>query len=125
MKTDFVEIFQTVRASLQPYATLGFSNRTNSEATYDLWSDKNILIEGRQRNEVFFASVEIHKGHVGFYFMPVYAEPDMKSIFDDNLLKLLKGKSCFHIKKLDDLLMGQIEDALAEGFRLYKERGWV
>lgn len=125
MKTDFVEIFQTIRASLQPYATLGFSNRTNSDTAYDLWSDKNVEIEGRQRNEVFFASVAIHKGHVGFYFMPVYAEPDMKNVFDANLLKLLKGKSCFHIKKLDDLLMGQIEDALAEGFRLYKERGWV
>ena len=125
MKTDFVEIFQTIRASLQPYATLGFSNRTNSETIYDLWSDKNVEIEGKKRNEVFFASVQIFKGHVGFYFMPVYVEGDMKSIFDENLLKLLKGKSCFHIKKLDELLMGQIEDALAEGFRLYKEKGWV
>lgn len=125
MKTDFVEIFQTVRASLQPYATLGFSNRTNSETIYDLWSDKNVVIADKKRNEVFFASVTIHKGHVGFYFMPVYTEPDMKNVFDANLLKLLKGKSCFHLKKLDDLLMGQIEDALAEGFKLYKEKGWV
>ncbi|RZM22519.1 MAG: DUF1801 domain-containing protein [Pedobacter sp.] len=125
MKTDFVEIFQTIRASLQPYATLGFSNRTNSETDYDLWSDKNVVIEGKQRHEVFFASVSIKKGHVGFYFMPVYSEPDMKDMFDANLLKLLKGKSCFHIKKLDDLLLSQIEGALAEGFKLYKEKGWV
>lgn len=125
MKTDFVEIFQTIRASLQPYATVGFSNRENSETSFDLWSDKNVVIEGRKRNEVFFASVSIKKGHVGFYYMPVYAEPDMKKIFDPNLLKLLKGKSCFHIKKLDDALMSEIEDALAAGFRLYKEKGWV
>lgn len=125
MKTDFVEIFQTIRASLQPYATVGFSNRENSETSFDLWSDMNVVIEGRKRTEVFFASVAIQKGHVGFYYMPVYAEPDMKKIFDPNLLKLLKGKSCFHIKKLDDTLMSQIEDALAAGFRLYKEKGWV
>jgi len=125
MKTDFVEIFQTIRASLQPYATLGFSNRTNSETLYDLWSDKNVEIEGRQRNEVFFASVQINKGHVGFYFMPVYAEPDMKQVFDENLLQLLKGKSCFHIKELDEQLLNQIEESLAEGYRLYKEKGWV
>lgn len=125
MKTDFVEIFQTIRASLQPYATVGFSNRVNSETSFDLWSDKNVVIEGKKRNEVFFASVMIQKEHVGFYYMPVYAEPDMKKIFNPNLLKLLKGKSCFHIKKLDDELMSEIEDALAAGFRLYKERGWV
>jgi len=125
MKTDFVEIFQTIRASLQPYATVGFSNRINSETSFDLWSDKNVVIEGKKRNEVFFASVMIQKGHVGFYYMPVYAEPDMKKIFHPNLLKLLKGKSCFHILKLDDALMSEIEDALAAGFKLYKERGWV
>lgn len=125
MKTDFVEIFQTIRASLQPYATVGFSNRINSESSFDLWSDKNVVIEGRKRNEVFFASIIIQKGHVGFYYMPVYTEPDMKKIFRPDLLKLLKGKSCFHIKKLDDVLMLQIEDALAAGFKLYKEKGWV
>lgn len=125
VKTDFIEIFQTIRAVLQPYATLGFSNRINSEDTYDLWSDKNVEIDGRKRNEVYFAGLMIKKGHVGFYYMPVYAEPEMKKIFDPSLLKLLKGKSCFHIKKLDDELLGHIERALAEGYRLYKEKGWV
>lgn len=125
MKTDFIEIFQTIRAVLQPYAALGFNNRTNSETTYDLWSDKNVVIEGKQRSEVYFAAVMIHKGHVGFYYMPVYEEPDMKKVFDPALLKLLKGKSCFHIKKLDDVLLTHIETALAEGYRLYKEKGWV
>ncbi|ATP56593.1 hypothetical protein CPT03_08960 [Pedobacter ginsengisoli] len=125
MKTDFVEIFQTIRASLQPFATVGFSNRINSETSFDLWSDRNVVIDGKKRNEVFFASVIIQKGHVGFYYMPVYTEPEMKKIFNPELLKLLKGKSCFHIKKLDDTLMLQIEDALAAGFKLYKEKGWV
>jgi hypothetical protein len=57
--------------------------------------------------------------------MPVYAEPDLKTVFDENLLKLLKGKSCFHLKALDEVLLSQIEDALAEGFKIYKEKGWV
>lgn len=125
MKTDFIEIFQTIRAVLQPYAALGFNNRINSETTYDLWSDREVVIDGKSRHEIYFAAVMIHKGHVGFYYMPVYAEPDMKGVFDPALLKLLKGKSCFHIKKLDDVLLGYIEAALAEGFRLYKEKGWV
>ncbi len=125
MKTDVVEIFQTIRASLQPYTANGFTTRINSETYYELWSEKNIAIEGREKDAVFFASVRILKGHVGFYFMPIYADPALKTVIHPALLKLLKGKSCFHIKKLDDLLMGQIEDALAAGFTLYKQKGWV
>ena len=125
MKPDFVEIFQTIRASLQPYATLGFSNRTNSETTYDLWSDKNVEIDGEQKHEVFFASVSIEEDHVAFHFMPAFARPDIKRVFDEEQLQLLKEDSYFHITELDELLMSKIEDVLAEGYRLYKERTWV
>ncbi len=125
MKTDFVEIFQTIRASLQPYTANGFTAKVNSETNYELWSEKNVDIEGREKDAVFFASVRILKGHVGFYFMPVYVEEEIKAIFHPDLLKLLKGKSCFHIKKLDDVLMTQIDDALVAGFTLYKQKGWV
>lgn len=125
MKTDFVEIFQTIRASLQPYTANGFTARVNSESNYELWSEKSVTVEGKALDAVFFASVRIFKGHVGFYFMPVYVEGEIKALFHPDLLKLLKGKSCFHIKKLDDLLMGQIEAALAAGFIRYKQKGWV
>jgi hypothetical protein len=125
MKTDFVEIFQTIRASLQPYATLGFSNRTNSETIYDLWSDKNVEIEGEQKNEVFFASVIIKEGYVGFCFMPEFAETEMKGMFDEGMLQLLQSSSCFHIIELDEQLVAKIEDSVAVGYRLYKDRGWV
>ena len=40
-------------------------------------------------------------------------------------LKLLKGKSCFRIRELDEELEAQIEDALDKGFELYKQRGWI
>lgn len=124
-KTDFVEIFQTIRASMQPYATMGFENRENSETVYDLWSNKNVVIDGSKKNEIYFAGLMIHRGHVGFYFMPVYWKSELTKIFDPGLLKLLKGKSCFHIKKLDESLLAQIENALSEGFKIYKEKSWV
>ena len=61
----------------------------------------------------------------GFYFMPVYAEADLKAVFAPELLKLLKGKSCFHIKKLDPALLDQIKSALQVGYEAYQARGWV
>lgn len=125
MKTDLVEIFQTIRASMQPYATQGFTTRKNTDELYELWSDKDIEIAGRKRSEVFFASVSIMNGYVGFYFMPIYVQPELKALIAPALLKILKGKSCFHVKKLDDELLEHIVNALAAGFTLYKQNGWV
>jgi hypothetical protein len=92
---------------------------------YQLWSERDVVIDGRPRNEVYFAGLVVQKSYVGFYYMPVYAEPERKQLFAPELLELLKGKSCFHVKRLDDELIGQIRHALAEGRRLYESRGWV
>lgn len=43
---------------------------------------------------------------------------ELSSIFD-------RGKSCFHVKRLDEALERHVEAALARGFELYRERGWV
>ncbi|MFI5453023.1 hypothetical protein ACHMWN_12790 [Pedobacter sp. UC225_61] len=125
MKTDFVEIFQTIRASLQPYAANGFTARKNSDTAYELWSEKNVEIEGKIRAEVYFAGVEILKDYVAFYFMTEEDEQEIKTISQSSLLELLEEKSCFHIEKLDDILLEQITDILAKGFTIYKQKGWV
>ena len=57
--------------------------------------------------------------------MPVYAEPERRELFAPELLALLKGKSCFHVRRLDDGLLAQVREALRQGFDLYRERGWV
>lgn len=125
MKTDLIEIFQTIRASMQPYAVEGFTVRTNSEAVYDLWSEKNVVVAGKKQNDVNFAGLKINKGYVGVYFMPIYIETEIKSLLHPSLLKLLKGKSCFHIKKLDAELLTYIDAALKVGHTFYKQNEWV
>ncbi len=74
---------------------------------------------------MFFASAIIQSTYVGFYFMPIYAETSLKEVFKPELLKLLKGKSCFYIRDLSPEIVSQIEEALELGFNLYKERDWV
>jgi hypothetical protein len=57
--------------------------------------------------------------------MPVYAEPEIKEFFKPELLSRLKGKSCFHINRLDSILLEQIKETLDKGFVEYQKRGWV
>ena len=125
MKTDYIEIFQTIRASLQPYATLGFDNRTNSETVYDLWSNKNVEIDGSPRNEVFFVSVGIEDNHVALHLLPEDQVNELKNISDPGFQELLNADGYFEIVSLDDPLLTKIEEAIAAGFKIYKDKGWV
>jgi len=75
--------------------------------------------------EVAMASLILQKSYVGFYFMPVYMSPGLKKELSPSLAKLLKGKSCFYVRKLDAELLQDIEAALDKGVKSFKERGWV
>ncbi|MCX2477600.1 hypothetical protein OQY15_00775 [Pedobacter sp. MC2016-15] len=110
MKTDQIEIFQTIRAALQPYATLGFTNRTNSEEKYDLWSEKNLEIDGEQRTETFFVSVDIKEGHVSLELLPEHLPQHERETV---------------IRELDDLTLNLIEDRVAAAYKIFKEQEWV
>lgn len=74
---------------------------------------------------MFFASIIIQSSYVGFYYMPIYPDTNLRDLFKPELLNLLKGKSCFHIRELDPKLNQQIIDALAIGYKLYQKRGWI
>ena len=97
----------------------------NQPGGYSLLSDKTVEVAGRQRNDIFFAGVLVQKGYVGFYFMPVYTDPSLKNKLHPDLLKCLKGKTCFHIKKNDPALMQHVKAALKTGYEDYKAKGWV
>lgn len=125
MTKDLIEIYNRLKLILKKYEN-PLESKMDLDSKYDLWSFKDSVIEGKKRKEVFFAGLIIQSSYVGFYYMPVYSEPErMKKMFSPELLKLLKGKSCFHIKKLDEELEKQIEDALEKGYDLYKEKGWI
>ena len=119
-----LEIFQTLRTELakfSPPLTVieDIANR------YTLVSKKDVVINGKKRPEVYFAALIIQSNYVGFYYMPIYTTEGMKEVFSPRLLKLLKGKSCFHVKALDDELLAEIRVALKKGLELYRQQGWI
>ena len=121
---DLKAIFDAIRPLLQKYQP-PLTPKNDTERYFDLWSFKDLEIEGRKRKEVFFAGLIIQKSYVGFYFMPVYTNAEARALIPAELLRLLKGKSCFHIKSLTPGLLSQIEAALQEGYEIYRKRGWV
>ncbi len=121
---ELVEIFNGLKVILKKYEG-PFSSKVDGDRSYDLWSFKDLVIAGRKRREVFFTSIVIRKTYVGFYYMPIYTDVGLKDVFKPELMKLLKGKSCFYIRDLSPEIVSQVEEALEIGYQLYKKRGWV
>ncbi len=121
---DKVKIFSSIRDLLGRYSP-PMVVKSETEIQYELWSVKDVVIAGKKKNELFFASAIIQKSYVGFYFMPIYTDPELSEVISPMLLKTLKGKSCFHIKEISEQVMKDIDLALKVGFDKYREKGWV
>jgi hypothetical protein len=89
-----------------------------------LYSKDEVMALGKKQRMCFAGLME-HKSHVGFYFMPMYTDPSLKKKIAPEFAKLLKGKSCFHIRKVSPELLKQADEALKLGFDAYKKNGWV
>ncbi len=124
MEKDLIKIYKRLKKILKKYEK-PLKSKMDLDSKYDLWSIKDVEFAGRKRKEVFFAGLIIQSKYVGFYYMPVYVDTSLKKVFKPELLKLLKGKSCFHIKSLDGKLEKQIDSALKKGYAMYKKRGWI
>ena len=122
---EMIRIFNDLHAMLSPYEKGSIKKFGGEGGQVSLISFKEVQIEGRKKSELWFAGLLIQKGYVGFYYMPVYVEPEQKKIFGPELLKTLKGKSCFHIKTADPVIYSQIEEALKLGYEEWQKKGWV
>ncbi|RZL40574.1 MAG: hypothetical protein EOP00_26475 [Pedobacter sp.] len=126
MKTDFVEIFQTIRANLQPYTANGFTARVNSETVYELWSEKLFDASGNKIDVVPFASVTIADDAVKFCLLSIDKVDDKSKIIHPDLSTLITDdNSCFSITKIDDKLLEQIISSLGANFANFKQKGWA
>jgi len=121
---DLLPLFDDAKRLLEPYADR-LSPRKDEPGSYDLWSNKTVEIDGRTHKGIFFAGLIVQKSYVGFYYMPIYTDTEASDFFGPELLKLLKGKSCFYLKTMTPEIKRQMIQALSKGFALYEARGWV
>jgi hypothetical protein len=122
---QLIPIFEEIKKMLTPYEKGTMKLFGGSDGKVALVSKKPVEILGRKRDELWFASALVQKGYVGFYYMPVYADPSIKKLIKPELLKCLKGKACFYIKKPDKEIFSQIKEALAIGHKEWHQRGWI
>ena len=122
---QLLPIFEKIKALLLPYVKGEMKMHGGDGGKIALINDRPLVIDGRKKPGMWFASALVQKGYVGFYYMPVYMNEPVRKQLHPELLKCLKGKACFYIKKDDPVIYAQIKDALKIGFDDYRKRGWV
>lgn len=127
IKTEFQEIFIRLKTLLIPYASQ-LDVRRNDEKVYEIFGNKTVETNVSEEEEVegvYFASAKIQKSFVGFYFFPIYTHPEKFKHLSKPLRAMLKGKTCFHIKKYDEEIFKELEEIIKEGETLYNTLKYI
>jgi hypothetical protein len=82
-------------------------------------------MQGKQKVDgYYFASTVQKPKDLRFYFFALYTDPELFSISEE-LSKMLKGKTCFHLKKLNDALKQEISEIVLIAVKRYQEKDLI
>ena len=123
MKSDLKEIQDSLKNMLHAQAP-ALRIRHDEPVKFEACGSKEVM-QGKQKVDGhYFASVIPKAKDIRLYFFPIYTHVDQFSPSPD-LKKFLKGKSCFHIKKLTDEVEGEIKEMIEKGVGLYEKDGLI
>src|SRR5690349_3122344 len=124
MKTETKLIFDALKNILFA-ASPPLKIRTNTENNFEVSGTKEAM-QGKQKVDGFyFASLVPKPKDVRFYFFPIYSHPASFENLSPEMKKNLKGKSCFHFKKLDENLEKELKEIVAKGVEIYKQENLI
>jgi len=73
---------------------------------------------------MYFSSFVVRKDMVSFYFFPMYMADGFKELIP-NMLKTLKGKTCFNIRKPEQVDEKELLALLKKGMAAWKKLGYM
>jgi hypothetical protein len=73
---------------------------------------------------MYFSSFVVRKDMVSFYFFPMYMSEGFKELIP-TMIKTLKGKTCFNIKKPEQVNDKELAALLKKGVDAWKKQGYM
>lgn len=118
MEVDLIRIQSALQEILKTHVP-PLQVRKDNESVFEVAGTKEAM-QGKQKVDGFyFASVVPKPKDIRFYYFPIYTHSQSFEEISPELRKCLKGKSCFHIKKLSVELEADITKMVNLGVELY------
>jgi|ERR1035437_9295313 hypothetical protein len=99
----------------------------DKEGVYELMGNKpvpygykKVIVPG-----MYFCSVVARKDMISFYFFPIYIKPDAFNDLAPTLFKTLKGKTCFNIKKAEQVDSKELAALLKKGVETWGKEEYM
>lgn len=112
--------------SYSPPFRTDISCMTRGKKSLQLTVPKPVAVAGAyggKPTNLMMSGLIRQKDFVGFYLMCIYMNDVVKKKLSPRLLKLLKGKTCFHLKCIDDDLLREIQHALDLSVTAFRQKG--
>ena len=121
---ELIEIQEYLKSSLRKQLpTLKITK--DSDASFEV-SGTIEAMQGKQKVDgYYFATVVPKPKDIRLYFFPIYTHVDAFKNISPSLRKMLKGKSCFHIKELDEEVKKDVLEMIELGVQLYQKDGLI
>src|SRR5882672_10973051 len=115
-------IFSKLKKNLEKFTPPMVETSGSAYHNYELIGNKPVpygynkkIIPG-----MFFASIAHRKDSVTFHFFPCYINAQLKEVAP-SLYKCLKGKTCFHFKKEEQVNEKELNALLKKGVGAWKK----
>lgn len=124
MLSDLIELRAHFTSILEAQSPV-LEKKKETEGVVEFGGTKEVM-QGKQKVQGhYFASVMPKPKDVRFYFFPIYTHPGEFEGISEEIRKSLKGKSCFHVKKLSREAQEEWKGIIAKGVQLYQQDGLI
>jgi hypothetical protein len=119
-------IFNKLKTQLNKIAPPMVAKCDDAAMVYEIMGNKPVPY-GYDKKIVpgmYFASIAQRKDSVAFYFFPAYLNEGMQA-HAPSLFKCLKGKTCFHFKKEEQVDENELANLLDAGLQAWIKLGYM
>jgi hypothetical protein len=119
-------IFEKIKSILQKQSPPMVISK-NTKDCFELIGNKPVPYGSKKvmTPGMYFCSVFVRKDMISFHFFPIYMNREIFEPLIPNMIKLLKGKSCFNFKKPEHLNEKELTALLTKGVEAWKKNGYM
>jgi hypothetical protein len=119
-------IYNRLKKHLEQCAPPMLAKADSEKLSYELMGNKPVPYgyDKKMIPGMFFAAVAQRKDSVTFHFFPCYMDTQLEAVAP-SLYKHLKGKTCFHFKKEEEVNEKELKLLLKKGVAVWKKAGYM